>query len=79
MSPFWVGVLVGLFLGANFGFVLFALCAMARVIASNARSGPFPLPPRAGSLARGRSLTIARGRSLTITQKGPLFTIRKPL
>ena len=30
MSPFWVGVLVGLFLGANFGFVLFALCAMAR-------------------------------------------------
>jgi hypothetical protein len=30
MSPFWLGVLVGLVLGANFGFVLFALCAMAR-------------------------------------------------
>jgi hypothetical protein len=28
----------------------FALRAMARVIASNARSGPFPLPPRAGSV-----------------------------
>jgi cbb3-type cytochrome oxidase subunit 3 len=29
----------------------FALRAMARVIASNARSGPFPLPPRAGSVS----------------------------